>query len=246
MQFVRCKERAAAPVYTHGFMHVQANASPPDARQWGREHVWSSLRGLFPPLSRLELDVSFALYSLLAKGEPVTIRAAALTAGLPRADVEDVVSRLPCVFRDPSGRVTDYWGISSIETPHRVAFADNLAYAWSAWDALFICHALGVTAQVQSRCARSATPVILEIGPHGAEAAGDPPAVSFAAPAPFETAAQVAAKYVHDCHFFAAERWAGEWAARHPGTSILSLADAWELARRRNEACYGVDCKRAE
>ena len=44
----------------------------------------------------------------------------------------------------------------------------------------------------------------------------------------------VITSFCHFIHFFASRRAGEQWIARHPGTFLLSLADAFELARLSN------------
>lgn len=202
------------------------------------EEGWSALCRFFPALSLMEQQVSLALYAMLAEGRPVPVEILARATGLEAQEVEKILSRWPGLYRDACGRITGHWGMSVVETPHRLAFTANAVYASCAWDALLIPHALGAGAQVQSRCAMTGMPIMLDVGPHGAEAAGSEPVLSFIAPGLCDTAGEFARKLFRFVHFFVDEVAASEWSARHPGTFLMSLHAAWELGRRRNEARY--------
>ncbi len=57
-------------------------------------------------------------------------------------------------------------------------------------------------------------------------------------PDPANVEKDIVSAFCHFVHFFPA-RAAGEaWAAQHPGTFILSLAEAHAVARRKNQAQY--------
>lgn len=202
------------------------------------EQAWSALRRYFPSLSATEQQLSIALYWVLARGRAITIDSLALAAGLETGEVTKMLSHWPGLYRDARGRVTGYWGMSILETPHRIAFGQYSAYACCAWDALFIPHVLGVAARVQSRCALTGAPIALDVGAQGAAAVGEPPVLSFIGPRSSDAQAEVARKLARFVHFFSSPDAACEWIARHPGTSLMTLDAAWDLARRRNEARY--------
>ena len=63
--------------------------------------------------------------------------------------------------------------------------------------------------------------------------------VSFLMPDGAEVKKDIVGAFCHFVHFFPS-RPAGEaWAATHPGTFILSVAEAHAIARRKNQAQYG-------
>jgi alkylmercury lyase len=207
-------------------------------RYWNLEQAWSALRRFFPSLSLIEQEISAALYSALARGVAIPPEALALSVRLNVDDVNKVLGRWPGLQRDARGRIITFWGMSVSETPHRLAFGKGTVYAWCAWDALFIPHVAGRSARLQSRCEQTAAPLALDVGPQGAEGGGTPPVVSFMPPGPCDAAAAVARMLSRFVHFFSSEAAAAPWVARHPGTLLMTLETAWELARRRNEARY--------
>lgn len=207
-------------------------------RYWSLEQAWSALRRFFPSLSATEQQISAALYSALARGLAIRADALALSVRLNVDDVEKVLSRWPGLYRDARGRIISYWGMSVSETPHRLTFGTHAIYAWCAWDGLFIPQVVGRSARLESRCAQTAAPLALDVGPRGVESGGTPPVVSFKAPGPSETPAGIAHMLSRFMHFFSSETAAAQWVARHPGAVLLTLETAWQLARRRNEARY--------
>lgn len=207
-------------------------------RYWSLEQAWSALRRFFPSLSRIEQEVSAALYSALAQGRPVPVEALALAVRLDADEVNKILSRWPGLCRDARGRIVGYWGMSVSETPHRLTFGKHAVYASCAWDALFIPHVVGRSARVHSRCAQTGAAVTLDVGRQGAETGGAPPVVSFMPPGQCDTVAALTRMLSRFVHFLSSEAAAAEWVARHPGALLMTLEAAWELARRRNEARY--------
>ncbi len=44
--------------------------------------------------------------------------------------------------------------------------------------------------------------------------------------------------FCHYVHFFSSAEAGGKWTAEHPGTFIMSIDDAYNLARVKNETQY--------
>jgi alkylmercury lyase len=190
------------------------------------------------PFAAAEQDLSLALYRLLALGEPVTPRALAQAAAVDRARVDAALSSRPGIYRDDKGRVIGYWGLTIVETPHRMLVDGRRVYAWCAWDTLFLPELLGSAARVESSCPVSGARIALEVGPEGIACEGEQPLVSFIVPDPQKAAADVVRSFCHYVHFFAGEVAARPWTAAHPGTVVATLDEAWELGRMRNAGCY--------
>jgi len=62
--------------------------------------------------------------------------------------------------------------------------------------------------------------------------------VSFVTPRQKAIEQDVVKNFCHFVHFFASAEHGERWTAKHPGTFLLSLGDAWELGRRKNAAQY--------
>ena len=97
---------------------------------------------------------------------------------------------------------------------------------------------LGQTAEVES--ASPAGEVRLIVTPEGVEDVDPEHAqMSFILPDAAGIQRDVLTTFCHFVHF-CPSRAAGEaWAAQHPGTFILSVAEAHAVARRKNQAQYG-------
>ena len=196
----------------------------------------------FPSLDRFEQRLSLELYRLLSGGQPVS---RGVLADRLEASVE-VIDRIldgwPGVFSDSKRRIVGYWGLAlaaAYRSPHQLTVDGQRLSAWCAWDTLFLPELLGKPAEVESRSPDGGA-VTLVVTPTGVDHVEPTEAqVSFLMPQATEVERDIMSTFCHFVHFFPS-RPAGEaWAAQHPGTFILSLAEAHAVARRKNQAQYG-------
>jgi len=193
-----------------------------------------AILGILPALDEAGQRLSLALYRLLAAGEAVSTDALARAADLERGRVDAVLSALPGVYCGADGRVIGFWGLTIAKTRHRMIIDGRQLFAWCAWDTLFLPELLQSDARVESSCPVTGDRVVLRVGPEGVAADGERPLVSFVAPDPEKTAADVVRNFCHFIHFFATEQAGRTWLAGHPAAILATLDEAWELGRRRN------------
>lgn len=129
-----------------------------------------------------------------------------------------------------------FWGltITRLSPTHRLEVDGRNLFAWCAWDTLFLPGILAVTARVESVCPTTGEAITLVVSPEGVVETSHPSAmVSFLVPdQAFD--ADVIQSFCHFVHFFASEDAGQAWTAKHPGTFLLSLEDAFELGRLVN------------
>ncbi len=197
------------------------------------------LISLFPQLDECEQTISLTLYRLLAAGEPVANERLARMVGLPVESVEGILNRWFGVYRDDTGAITAYWGLTLNPTRHRLHIGDRVLYTWCAWDSLFLPMLLNEAAQIESVCHETGTDVRLAVSPHKIGAA-EPEAltVSFVLPDTAAVHADIIASFCRYVHFFRSSDAGRQWVARTTGALLLSLDDAFELGQRRNYAQY--------
>jgi len=180
------------------------------------------------------------LYPLLAAGRPIAAADLAAATGLGEPQVAETLGRWPAVFTDTQGRVTGFWGlaISELSPAHRYESGGQVLYAWCAWDTLFLPARLGQAARVTSACPATGELITLTVTPEGVTETSHPEAVmSFLKPdGPFD--AGVIESFCHFVHFFASRQAGQQWAAGHPGTFLLTLAEAADLAARGNQRMF--------
>jgi alkylmercury lyase len=206
------------------------------------EGVAGRIVDVFPRLDALEQRLSLALYRLLATGKPVPRPMLAERAAISVEKVERILGGWPGVFSDRHGRVVGYWGLSIPEaymSPHRFMVGGRTLSAWCAWDTLFLPQLLGQTAMVESVSPVLGGRVRLTITPERVEEI-DPATAQMSFLLPDATAVEkdVVTSFCHFVHFFPSCQIGEGWTAERPGTFMLSIEEAFALAKRKNEMQY--------
>lgn len=196
------------------------------------ETVAEALAAAAPTLDEREQRLALELYRALMAGRPVSPEDLAARAGVDVADVESALERWPGVFRDRRGRIVGFWGLAVRGMPHRLTSAAGSLTTWCALDPLLIAPLVTDEAQVESVDPLSGAPIALTVTPEGVrDASPSTTVVSMLAPAgPFGH--DIVESFCHYVHFFASDETGRAWVADHPGTFILSLDDAFEVAQR--------------
>jgi alkylmercury lyase len=143
------------------------------------------------------------------------------------------------VFWDDHGQVTGMWGLALAEMPHRIRHAGTDLSAWCAWDPLFLARVIG-DLQVATADPVSGEAITYRVGADGSITGASHPAavLSFLRPdRPWGD--DVPTTFCHYVLHFTGPATAQRWTAAHPGTFVLSLADAVELARRHAARVFG-------
>jgi len=203
------------------------------------EMLSKAMAGVFPAMDNHEQALALSLYRLLAAGEPVSPAQLAHQTGLPVDQVNATLKDWPGVFFDADRCVTGFWGLSLQETAHRLEVDSRTLYSWCAWDTLFIPELLGSTARVTSTCPVTGKEIQLTVSPTGIERVNPEQAVvSFLIPEASEFRENITASFCHFVHYFADRSVAEQWCTTHPGTLILSLADAFRVGQLLNATRY--------
>jgi alkylmercury lyase len=194
-----------------------------------------ALSSAFPQLDATDQRIAIAMYRLLGRGLPASTEEIAVATDVTPVEVEKRLGAWPAVFRDGEGRVIGFWGLTISEMPpHELEAGGVKLWAWCAWDTLFLPARLGAVLQIRSVCPVTNETVALRVAPdHVESVAPDRVVVSFLSPERrFD--GNVITSFCHFIHFFASRRAGEQWIERHPGTFLLSLPDAGELARLSN------------
>jgi alkylmercury lyase len=194
-----------------------------------------------PRLDAVEREVAITLYRALADGHPVQPEEVAERVGIDAANVAGMLARWPGVFRNEAGAVVGFWGLAIPDMPHRFEVDGVDLHTWCAWDPLFIAPLLGKTARVASRDPMTGATVSLSVTPAGVEALSHPEAViSFLVPdEPWDHA--VIQRFCHFVLLFESRTSGSAWVADHSGTLLLSVGEAFELARLTNARQFRVE-----
>jgi len=177
------------------------------------------------------VDRIFAFYPtllrLLLRGRPLTTAEVAAAAGLPEAEVATALSLEP-IERDGEGRVVGA-GLTIAPTPHRFHVDGRDLYTWCALDTLTFPPLLGVSAEIESPCQATGTPVRLTVTPDGVTSVE--PSTAVVSIVPIDHAPNIRTAFCDHVHFFRAPTDASEWLAGHPGGVIVSVAEGFALGR---------------
>ena len=166
----------------------------------------------------------------LARGRPVTVEDLARVTGRGVTEVRDGLGGLSDTEYDETGAVLGH-GITLRETPHRFTVDRQVLYTWCALDTLIFPTVLDRPAQVVSPTPGTGEPVALSVDPVAGVTALEPATAVVSVLVP-DGGSGVRAAFCDQVHFFATLAAAHGWLAEHPGGTVLSVADAFELGRR--------------
>lgn len=211
--------------------------NPPDT---SLDPLTTALAEALPALSADQQRTSLWLYRLLAEGQPVTLTRLAQAVDLPELEVGGWLDGWPGVFRDDSGGVIGFWGLSLPEMAHRFEVRGRTLYTWCAWDSLFLPELIGKSADVASASPVSGEPVSLTVAPDRVERLEPAGAVvSFLTPdTSFD--GDVIASFCHYVHFFRTAAEADGWTAARDGTFHLAVQEAFAVGKATNQARFGA------
>jgi alkylmercury lyase len=203
--------------------------------------VFAPFSESMPELSLPEQRLALALYRELARGEPVRREQLAAALSSPTREVVDALERPALrwlVLYDDERQVIGFGGLAVVEMLHRFTIRGRNLYTWCAWDGLFLPEILGEEAQLDSACPKTKQPIQLTVGSEGVRAVEPQDAViSFRLPDPREfeqTTAETMREFCDYVYFLASRDAAESWMARHEGSFLLSLDEAFALARMSN------------
>lgn len=212
------------------------------------DEYWRKLEPHLRPFSPEEQRAAIALYRELAKGRAIDAdqlgRALDVSPEKSRALLER--DAIKCfTYLDDAGLMAGFGGLATAPMHHRLEVEGRTLWTWCAWDSLFIPEILGHSARATSSDPESREIIRLVVTPDRVESVvpGDA-VVSFVQPEPqaFDTsAANVMAKFCHFVFFFASRASGESWVAKHPGTFLYPLDDAFALAKRLNARNFGPE-----
>jgi alkylmercury lyase len=223
-------------------------ATAPNAPQL--DEYWRKLSSQLRPFSPQEQRVAVTLYRELAKGRAIDADQLARALGLPPAESRALLQRDAIkgfIRPDNDGRVLGFGGLAAAPMHHRFEVEGRTLWTWCAWDSLFIPEILRRSARVTSPDPETREIVRLVVTPDRVESAVPDGAVvsliELEADVFRTSAANVMASFCHFVFFFASRSSGERWIARHPGTFLYSLEDAFALAKRLNAGNFGSELK---
>jgi alkylmercury lyase len=212
------------------------------------DEYWGKLASFLSPFSLEEQRAAVALYRELAKGSPVHADQLGRALGVSLTESRTLLQReavKPFVYADDGGRVLGFGGLAAAPMHHRFEVEGRTLWTWCAWDSLFIPEILGRSAHVTSADPENGEIVSLVVAPNCVESAvPETVVVSFIeleAPVFQGSAANVMANFCHFVFFFSTRSSGERWIAKHPGTFLYGLEEAFALARRLNARNFGPE-----
>ena len=195
------------------------------------EELAKAIAGAIPALDPTEQQIAIATYRLLAAGMPASTAAIAREVGVPTDRVERALDSWPGVFRDHTGDVAGFWGLSTapLDPEYRLQIEGDTSYAWCALDTLFIPPLMGKQVSVEATDPVTGQPVSLVVDRNGVrELTPAEAVVSMVIPdAAFDY--DVIESFCHKVLFFASEDSGRKWVAEHDGTMLLTVEEAFEV-----------------
>jgi alkylmercury lyase len=172
-----------------------------------------------------------AAYVALLEGEPIPLDNLAARAGFARGTLDQIIQQRPGLMRfRADGRVQGCLGLSLEPTRHALEIERRLLWVWCVWDGLFIPRVLGASARLTSTCPVTAAAIALAVEPDGVTDVCPPTAVmSFVASnGPAGNGIGACCPFIH---LLESEQAGARWHGAHPTGCVLSIPEAWDLAR---------------
>jgi len=212
-----------------------------------QDDLLHALTAAFPPLSPLEAKLGRLLYRELLKGKPVYRERLATMSWLPSKDVVTALSAeriARLLLYDTRQRIVGFAGLSLDETPFAIDVGTQTLYTWCAWDGLFLPEMIDRTVALRTTCPKTQRRIQLTVRPDLIESV-DPPETVLSFVVPNASVCQCGAEasrgdFCDRVAFFASRDAADQWTARDSDSFVLTLEDAFQLARAFNAARFGT------
>ena len=194
----------------------------------------AKIQEIFPKLEADSRQVAVILYRLLGGKDSVSRDELAQAAGLSVEKVNGILENWSGIYYEED-QIIGFWGLTSRPfSKHLLHYDGTTAYGWCAWDTLFIPELLGKTVEVKSTDPESGQVVNLTVTPDAVKSVSPEEVVMSILEPTEEMTEDVVANFCHYIYFFPSREIGAKWVAKNPGTVLLTLDDAFELAKRRN------------
>jgi alkylmercury lyase len=187
-----------------------------------------------------ELRLSTSLLQVLAEGKPVSATLVAEQTGLSLPQIEAIFKHFAQQGGefDADGNLVGA-ALTLNPTPHHFDVDGQELYAWCSLDTIFLPGLIDRTAEVTSTDPITGEMIRLTVTPEGvATYSPDTTVLSITVPGIScstngscgpETGPESEA--CSQMHFFASRESAETWLKEHPGVAILTVDEAWQLAK---------------
>jgi len=187
------------------------------------------------PQKALELDlrITFKTMQALASGNSIPLAQLADIWDMPTEQVQAILEQAKAngqVELDSQGNLVG--AILSLNpTDHKISIDNKLLYAWCSWDAIYAPGVLGKPAHIESRDPVTGETIRISITPEGVEKVKPVHAVVSIVGADTDMRAGPGSPRCTQMFFFGSRESAGIWQNEHPGVSILTVEEAFEVAK---------------
>ena len=213
--------------------HGAGISEQPDTQRAGVPSIFAELYSQTGQVRR-------AAFLALCDGEPLTPSEVATRAGLPHHHVSNALARLAqsgLVRQDEQRRIVGIAGLGVEPSAHQLTLKGVRLFTWCALDAVGIPAALGLDAEVVTRCWHCSATIQLELP------AGQPPRPSaLRLWLPVSACDNVFEQFCGQANLFCHAEHLQAWkaTAHHPPGRALDLAASAELGRE-TWAEFGTD-----
>lgn len=175
----------------------------------------------------------------LATGQPVEPERLAALAEVPLEQTLDMLRQAPTEW-DPSGKRLVGFGLTSNPTPHRFEIHGHTLWAWCAVDAVLFPVMIGAPARIESPCAATGDPIVIDLTPTDVQRV-EPDSAVVSIVAPPVGIAEVRQAVCAPTNFYRSAEAAAPWQAEHPEALLLPVVDTFELYRRAAAHVWGAE-----
>jgi len=198
-----------------------------------REKTRQALDKLPEGAYEAELRLQVIALQLLSKGEPVSPDRLAEAWNMPIEQVQAIfeqASKLGTLQLDNSGNMVGT-AISLIPSSHKFQIDGKNLYAWCAYDAIYAPGVIGKNGIIDSADPISNEPIRIMVSPEGVKES-EPKGI-FATVVGMDADARGGAESprCNQMQFFVSEENANKWSADHPGVSIMTVDQLFDVAR---------------
>jgi alkylmercury lyase len=190
-----------------------------------------------PELQRVIL----AIYQRLATGAQVTPEDIGALTRLEPCHVRELLQLVPASAIERNGHesITGFIGLSILPSRHEFHVEGRKLYTWCAFDALFLPELIAKPATIISPCPASGKSIEIELDANGlSRATPQSTVMSIVSPKAESYKDDLQGAFCCHVNFFAGEDSFAEWAEGRVDVAFVSLAEAHEMARSRNQCRF--------
>jgi alkylmercury lyase len=195
-------------------------------------------KGIPQELLDHELELTVRTVRLLANGKPISVEQLADSWEMPLKQVKAILeqARGGSLEVDEDGLLVGASGLSQNPTPHRMNIDGQTLYAWCAFDSIFLPGFLGKTVRVESEDLVNGQIIRLTISSEGiTELYPSTVMLTLSVLGVSGSSSRVGpeSEVCGQINYFTSRESAEQWAKAYPELVILTVEEAYELARRQ-------------